>query len=364
VRQAILGVCLLWLSGCQAANHFYAEERWFGQTLPDSLRVAATTNPQTVDLSQLASNNTGSDVIVVGDLLEVTIAAGLHENDQVMMSARVQEDGTLPLPEIGAIDVIGVDPEGAESIIRSEAMRQQLFLNPTVTVSVKKKRMNVVTVLGAVKAPGRYELSPNSSDVIAALAAAQGLAEDAGQNIEVRNPVGSSSRALVSNDGTPVSPVSSSSAASSAGSSGGMTSYSINLVNAAKAGNGQYPVLDGGVVHVEKRDPAPIYVQGLVKTPNRYEFPVGQDLHLLDAIALANGMSNQLADKIFVVRQVAGSTEPAVIQVSYRDVKRSSASNLRLQPGDVVSVEQTPATVFMEALNLIRFGINGSTVLF
>ena len=32
--------------------------------------------------------------------------------------------------------------------------------------------------------------------------------------------------------------------------------------------------------------------------------------------------------------------------------------------GDVVSVEQTPGTVFMEALNLIRFGISGNTTLF
>jgi len=53
-----------------------------------------------------------------------------------------------------------------------------------------------------------------------------------------------------------------------------------------------------------------------------------------------------------------------LIQVSYRKAKRSDDSNIRLGPGDVVSVEQTPGTVFMEALNIIRFGVTGSTMLF
>ncbi|MFZ9090644.1 MAG: SLBB domain-containing protein, partial [Planctomycetaceae bacterium] len=125
-----------------------------------------------------------------------------------------------------------------------------------------------------------------------------------------------------------------------------------------------YMVEDGGVVMVEKRDPEPIYVQGLVRTPNQYDYPIGKDLRLLQAISLAGGVSNQLADKIFVIRQLPGSAEPLLIQVSYRRAKRSQESNIRLGPGDVISVEQTPGTVFMDALNIIRFGINGSTALF
>jgi hypothetical protein len=53
-----------------------------------------------------------------------------------------------------------------------------------------------------------------------------------------------------------------------------------------------------------------------------------------------------------------------VIEISYRDAKKSADSNIRLGPGDVVSVEHTPGTVFMEALNLVRFGISGNTALF
>jgi polysaccharide export outer membrane protein len=229
-------------------------------------------------------------------------------------------------------------------------------------VSITFQKKNRVQVLGAVKNQGTYELPPNTSDVVSALAAAGGLKENAGQYIEVRDPSGrlrSPESDFVGDAETPATNVS-----STKEETGLVTSYRIDLIDAAKSGEGRYLVPDGGIVMVEQRDPAPIFVQGLVKTPNRYDVPIGKDLRLLDAISLAGGMSNQLADKIFVIRQEPGKQEPLLIQISYRRAKRSSDANIRLGPGDVVSVEHTPGTVFMDALNIIRFGVTGSTTLF
>ena len=117
---------------------------------------------------------------------------------------------------------------------------------------------------------------------------------------------------------------------------------------------------DGAVVRVEKRDPEPLHVMGLVKKPNRYDFPIAEDLRVTDAIALAGGTSQTVCNKIYVIRRKANGSDTAVIEVSLREAKRNSAANLRLAPGDVVSVEQTPATVMMEALNIVRFGISGA----
>jgi polysaccharide biosynthesis/export protein len=359
-------ICLMF-TGCQASNHYYATDSVWGQKMPETLRLAKRSNPQTVDLSRLASGTGGSETIGVGDVLEVQIAAGLSEDDQSTMAARVANDGTISLPMIGVLNIAGVEPQGAESLIRAEAIRRQLYHNPTVTVTVTHQRMNKVRVLGAVKAPGLYELPPNASDVVSAIAAAQGLEKDAGQHVEVRNPYRATATerpAVAGMNHPPFSTASSTSANTAGSAENGMNSYSIDLISAAKAGDGQYIVQDGGVVMVEKRDPAPIYVGGLVKAAGRYDYPIGQDLHLLDAISLAGGMSNQLANKIYVVRPVVGQKDPAVIEISYRDAKRSADSNILLGPGDVISVEQTPGTVFMEALNLIRFGISGNTALF
>ena len=357
---------LLSLTGCHGANHYYAEDTYFGRKLPQSMRLAERPKVLTVDMTRLAGGSGDSDTINTGDVLEVKIAAGLSEKDQITMGARVSDDGTIVLPEIGSVHVAGIEPSGAESLISTAAISKQLFYNPAVTVRVTDRRMNTVKVMGAVKLPGVYKLPPSSSDIVSALAAAQGLADDAGQNIEVRNPVVRTRGDRPAIAGDPTQPYSNVSSTTSSGStaSGGMNSYSIDLISAAKSGEGQYLIADGGVIMVEKRDPEVIYIQGLVRKPARYEFPVGEDLHLLDAISLAGGTSNQLANKIYVIRKKVQGQNPDVIEVSYRAATHSADSNMLLGPGDVVKVAHTPATVMLEALNIIRFGINGSTTLF
>ena len=350
-RVALL-VCAVSLAGCQTANFYQAE------TMPQSLRLMAQSNPQEVSLANLASANGGSETIGPGDVLELTIAASLSPDDQVMIPIRVSDDGSAAVPDIGKVDLAGMDASAAESLIRMEAVNRGLYRNPTVTVSFAHKKTNRVRVLGAVKVPGTYELPPESSDVVSAIAAAQGLAENAGENVEVRNP--GFNRAGVGRSGnSPFSSVSQSSTDSSSGNS-----YNVNLISASKTVGNQYTVGDGGVVMVEKRDPAPIQVIGLVKDAGSYDFPIGKPLTVLGAIALADGVSNQLADKVYVIRPLADGKDPAVVNVSLRKAKKSAKSNLILGPGDIVSVQETPGTVFMEALQLVRFGISGSAPLF
>jgi polysaccharide export outer membrane protein len=354
-RCAALLISVVLIAGCRGPNHFFAE------SMPSSLLVGSRSNPQEADLSRLASATGGSQIIGPGDILEVNIAAGLTEDDQIKLPVRVNDAGEASLPDIGTVQLAGFEPQAAESLIRMEAIRQRLYQNPTVTVTVTHQRMNRVRVLGAVVRPGVYELPPNSSDIVSAIAAAEGLAEDAGENVEIRNPIqpGSRPRAIAGMDSDPITGVSSSSDGVTT-AAGGMNSYTVNLISAAKSSSENYIVQDGGVVMVEKSDPAPVQVLGLVRAPGRYEFPIGQDLYLLDALALAGGVSNQLANKIFVIRPLANSSDPAVIEVSMRTAKRSGESNIRLAPGDVVSVEQTPATVLMEALQIIRFSVTGN----
>ena len=52
--------------------------------------------------------------------------------------------------------------------------------------------------------------------------------------------------------------------------------------------------------------------------------------------------------------------ETVVIQLSLQDAKGDARQNLRLQPRDVITVEHTPATVALEAVKIIRFGVGAS----
>ena len=81
--------------------------------------------------------------------------------------------------------------------------------------------------------------------------------------------------------------------------------------------------------------------------------PVGKPVHVLDAIALAGERSNPWADKIYITRHVASENEPVVIETSIASAQHSNESNIRLSPGDVVSVENTPYTVLNSVVNKI-----------
>ena len=334
--------------------------------LPQNMVAMRRDNAKTIDLSRLSSAVANSDIIDKGDVLQVQIAAGLSEKDIVTVTVRVRDDGQAELPNIGSVPVAGMDMASAEAAISTACIERQLYRSPNVTVTMKQQRTNKVTVVGAVKEPGVKSIPRGSSDLLAALVAAGGLADDAGTNVEIRNPrkvpLGDMNPPIASSDPDGVNSVGFSVAADPVSSR--MESIKVDLISATKAGNGGYQVTDGAVVMVEKRDPEPVHVLGLVRTPNRYEFPIGQDLRVLDALALAGGISNPVANTVYIVRKKPDSSETAIVKMSVSDAKRRETANVRLSPGDVVSVEQTPATVLIDALKLINFGLGASVPLF
>jgi polysaccharide export outer membrane protein len=124
-------------------------------------------------------------------------------------------------------------------------------------------------------------------------------------------------------------------------------------------------VEDGDVVYVAKRSLPPIHVQGLVQRAGEFVFPIQQDLRLLDALALAGGTSNCMADKVLVIRQLPGQPSPAHIAASI-DSAMSGPDNLLLAPGDMVIVERTVATTIVDVFNSVfhvGFGVNAGPTL-
>lgn len=334
-------------------------EKYSYNDLPVAYVAARRANPHTIDLTRLASSSKKSDVIDKGDVLKVSIAAGLSSKETISIPVRVQENGMAQLPVIGPVPLAGMDVESAEAAIVAACMEQELYRNPHVTVTIEKQRTNRVMVVGAVEKPDIYELPRGNSDLLAAIVAAGGLSKEAGTIVEIRNPVapgeeGEPARiADDERDGV-------SAAGHSTVGSRAMKSLRVDLVSATRSGAGSYRIEDGGVVHVEKRDPEPVFVQGLVRKPDRYEYPVAEELRLLGAISMAGGVSNPVADKIYVIRRKPNSNDTIVITLKLSDAKRNEQANLLLAPGDVVSVEQTPGTVFMDTLRMMNFGFGAT----
>lgn len=349
---------LVWLSaGCSTLP----AEKYTFRNMPATYIAAHRDNPHTIDLTRLAGSSKKSDSIDKGDVLKVTIAAGLSAKDTISIPVRVQENGVAQLPEIGPVALAGLEVEAAEAAIVGLCMEQDLYRNPHVTVTIEKQRTNRVMVVGAVEKPDIYELPRGNSDLFAALVAAGGLSKDAGTVVQIRNPQRGSpldEPAAIADAGADADGVSAAGHSLAFGKA--MTSMKVDLVSATRAGSSGYQLDDGGVVHVEKRDPEPVFVQGLVTKPDRYEYPIAEELRLLGAIAMAGGTSNPVADKIYVIRRKPNSTETVLISLKLSDAKRNERANLLLAPGDVVSVEQTTGTVIIDTLRLMNLGFGAS----
>jgi polysaccharide export outer membrane protein len=321
-------------------------------------------NVEEVDLSQLTSFSVSSQRIDCGDVLEVTIVTDFGSVKNTTTPVRVDRDGTGNVPLIGQVALAGLELDEAEQRIAADGIARGVFQRPHVTVTMKRQRMNRVTVIGAVEEPGVYELPRSASSLLAALVEAGGLSEEAAREVEIRRPVARApwnlpGGAPLSGDGvhlagheTPV-----------AAPPPRITR--VNLATAAAEGNGGHYLDDGDVVLVRKKVPKPFYVIGLVRNPGEFDLPPNQDIKVLDAVALAGDRSMQIADKVFVIRQVPDREQPVVIQTSIRAAKRDARSNVRLAPGDIVSVEETPATVVLDALkSFIRFGLSSALPIF
>jgi len=358
LRLSWLTAVLLLLSGAGSgcatlsSNHFYAHD------LPAEYIAPTNDNPQLIDFTKLSGATGNSEIIGAGDVLDVSISANLNSKDLFTFASRVGEDGQANLSLVGPVRLAGMELEDAEAAITQACIDRGLFVAPHVTVTTRRKKTNRIMVVGAVKSPGLKNIPIGESDLLSVLFHAGGLADDAGTSVEIRN---------VLNREEAMSRI--------AGIASGpghvrQTGYSvtnetpksmkIDLVSAAREGTNAYYVGDGGVVMVEKRDPKAVHVLGLVRKPGRFDFPVTQDLYVLDALALAGHTTSQVADKIYVIRQMQDTSDPAVIRLSISRAKQDPSHNVRLAPGDIISVEHTPATILLEALTLVRFGLSGS----
>jgi protein involved in polysaccharide export with SLBB domain len=143
-------------------------------------------------------------------------------------------------------------------------------------------------------------------------------------------------------------------------------SQRVDLVEATQGGTiGDYRLSDGDVVVVHEEEPRFVYAAGLVNEPQQVEIPPGQDLRVLDVLTMAGGRRFELADKIHVIRQLPHLEQPVVIEVSVREAKKNGLANLIVGPSDIVSVEETPITFVLGAIQqVLRFGVSGSLPLF
>lgn len=352
-----LALAIATVGGCAAGPRAYRHGN-----LPAAYEATMVDTAETIDISRLTTVSVDSNLIDAGDLIEVSISTPVDEEFPRPIPFRVNENGMVSVPPIGDVAVAGLAPNVAEAAIAEMGILRHMYVTrPQVTVKMREKMVNRVQVVGQVRKQGEVELRQGSSTLLAAIVAAGGLAPDASLDVEIRRPAQRRAPPGALQAGLSPGTGGVEQASYEVAAAGEATSEKVNLLQAVNRADNGYQLNDGDVVHVGKRPPQLIHVIGLVRKPGEFPVKPNEEVRVLDVLAKAGWTKLPIADKISVYRRVSDKEDPIRIQGSLREAQKNGAANIRLMPGDIVSVEETVATIAFDTMKtFFRISFGGS----
>jgi polysaccharide export outer membrane protein len=258
-------------------------------------------------------------VIAADDQVAIRVA----DMEEIGSAAQtVDIRGNIVLPRLGRIHVAGLTAEQVEVVL---AQRLGEYLrNPDVLVTVTPApHTQPVAVIGMVSIPGIQQIR-GSKTLFEVISAAGGLRADAGETIKVtrRKDVGPLPLQRVTDDET--------------------GEYSVGEVSSIDVLNATNPranieVKPHDIISVAKADM--IYVLGSVNKPGAYILSKTDNVSLLKAVALANGLLKTATGKdVRILRTVQGSDTRTEIHVDLRSIMYAKAADFQLQREDILFV--------------------------
>lgn len=287
-------------------------------------------NARIQQLSNLAPPPQSDYLLGVGDLIEVSVF-GVPDYAN---TAQVSADGTIRLPLLEPVAVAGLSTSELE--VRLESLLDgSLIRNPNVSVHVREHRSQSVFVMGAVGAPGEYQLS-RTMRLIDLLAMAGGLQAHAGDAVSIQRRMG----------------------AAPAGSPGDTSVQDPNLIwinlDDLLDGDDRYAnfvVQAGDVVHVPQREEKVYYVIGEVNVAGAFRFGDQPELLVSQAIANAGGPSRtaKASDGVLVRHNMELKTREEV-PIDFEAILRGKKPDVVIRPDDIVFIPGSTFKTFSYGL--------------
>lgn len=250
---------------------------------------------------------------------------------------RVEPSGTIAIPLLGSVPVADKTPREVEGMVAGR-LRETYMRDPHVTVHVDEMRSHGVSVLGAVRRPGVYQVTGGTT-LLEVLAMAEGLDGSAGSTVFVVRPGETATEdyaVLFAGD----------SAAAVEGVALGEKVIEVDLGALLWSGRTQDNIeLRAGDI-VQVRPAAFVYVVGEVNRPGGFTMPPGQPMTVLQALAMAGGLAGTAAagSSVIVREEEDGSRDE--IPVDLDDVLRGRSTPPTLGPRDVLFVPKNGAKSF------------------
>jgi polysaccharide export outer membrane protein len=247
------------------------------------------------------------------DLVEVAV----FEVPDLAATSRVTASGVISMPLLGPVEVIAHTPQEVERSIE-EALKQKYINDPHVTVFVREYASQPVSVLGAVKLPGIYQIKGQKS-LYDMLAMAQGLDTNAGNSIQVirakKTEAGSEQQEAQPGE-----------------------SVSVSIEDLFENGKTELnvPIFAGDTINVLRA--GSVFVVGEVMRPNEFVLRNGKNVTLSQAVALANGFTKDAKKAECTVIRYHRDGRKEEIRADAAKILRGQAADVAMLPNDILFV--------------------------
>lgn len=272
------------------------------------------------------------------DVVEINV----FEAPELNRKLRVSSGGQISVPLLGAVQSGGLTAQNLEAVLESRL--REYMKDPHVGVFVTTVESHPVSVLGAVKKPGVFQVRGPKS-VLEMLSMAEGLADDAGDAVLVMRGAGTGSGAN-SQDGTEIGagdlPRTDRNVLASDTNPDTLTheqTVRINLKNLLQSEDSQLniPVYPGDIVKVVRA--GVVYVVGEVKKPGGFVLKSDERMSVLKAIALAEGLTPTSAKSgARIIRSDLHGAQREEIPINLGKILAGKAADPTLSAADIVFV--------------------------
>lgn len=245
------------------------------------------------------------------------LSVQVFKHPELSGTVSVNPDGTISLFKLPQplMAVCKTERELANDI--AVAYEKDYLRNPEVNVVATEQMSQSLSVIGAVEKPGSFFVS-RRVHLLELLALAGGPSKDAGSRVMVAR-MGSNSNCNQE---------------SASDDQVGFFTFDINDLQEGKQ---SFFMLPGDVVSV--RDADIVFVYGNVNEQG--QVVMKQPMTLTQVIASAKGLKPATKkDKVRIIRQKQGSTEPEVIVVDLVAVDKQKATDPFLMPNDIVAFSE------------------------
>ena len=288
----------------------------------ERLRSARDLNEKMAQLAGTFADSRPDYVIGSGDLLKVDV----FDVDQLSREVRVAETGHISLPLIPVkIQASGLTAIQLEEKLSEILQSNGLVSSPHVTVFIREHLNQPITVIGAVNKPTVIP-SIRRPNLIEALTAAGGLADDAGDSVIIQR------KNYVGESGAPSGSTSRDMPMETGGS------LTITLHDLLESGDPRFnvPLAAGDVVSVPRA--GIVYVVGAVRRPGGFVLKDAK-MSALKALAMAQGpTSTAKLSQALIIRVDPETGREIELTVDLKRVLARKEKDVPLSADDILFI--------------------------